>query len=71
MSIATIVVSLVLTVLVATASAPHLLGSASATKYAEHLGVPAGLYLFVVGVCEAVVVVGLIVGLYWLAGQWK
>jgi hypothetical protein len=45
MSVATIVVSLVLTVLLAAASAPKPLGSASATKNAEHLGVSVGLYL--------------------------
>lgn len=62
---ATIVVSLVLSVLLSTASAPQLLDAASATKNAEHLGVSGGLYLCVVGACKGLAVVGLIVGLFW------
>jgi hypothetical protein len=65
MSSVTIVVSLVLSVLLAVASAPKLLGEASATKNAERLGVSVGLYLFVVGAGEGLAVVGLVVGLFW------
>lgn len=65
MSFATIVVSLILSVLLAVASAPQLLGQASATKNAEHLGVSVGLYLFAVGAGEGLVVMGLVVGLFW------
>jgi hypothetical protein len=62
---AKIVVSLVLTVLLATASAPQLLDKAFATNSAEHQGVSRGLHLFVVGACNGLALVGLIVGLFW------
>jgi hypothetical protein len=65
MSVATSVVSLSLSVLLAVASAPKLLGEASATKNAEHLGVSVTLYLFVASAGEGLVVVGLVIGLYW------
>lgn len=65
MSFATLVVSLTLSVLLAVASAPKLLGEASATKNAALLGVSVGLYLFVVGAGEGLGVVGLVVGLFW------
>jgi hypothetical protein len=65
MSVTTIVASQVLSVLLAVASAPKLLGEASATKNAEHLGVSVGFYLFVVGAGQGLVVVGLVIGLFW------
>jgi hypothetical protein len=65
MSAATIVASLVLTVLLAAASAPKLLDPVSARKKAERLGVSTGLYLDIVGACQGLPVVGLIVGLFW------
>jgi hypothetical protein len=64
MSAATIVTSLVLAVLLA-ASTPKLLDAVSATKDLEHLGVYTGLYLFAVGACRGLAVVGLVVGLFW------
>jgi hypothetical protein len=60
-----IVAPLVVTALLATASAPQLLDPVSATKNGEHLGVSTGLYLFVVGACRGLAVVGLFVGLFW------
>jgi hypothetical protein len=69
MSATTIVVSLVLTALLAAGSAPKLLSPASATKNAEHLGVSTGLYLFAVGACEAIAVVVLSSDCF--GGQWK
>jgi DoxX-like family len=65
MSAATIVASLALTVLLAAASAPKLLDPVSARKNAERLGVSTGLYLYIVGACQGLAVVGLIVGLFW------
>src|SRR6202044_2522685 len=65
MSVTTLIVSLILFALQAAASAPKLLSPASATKNAEQLGVSTGLYLFAVGVCKGVAVVGIVIGLFW------
>ena len=65
MSFTTFVVSHTLSVLLAVASAPKILGEASATKNAEHPGVSVGLYLFVVGAGEGLGVVGFVIGLFW------
>jgi hypothetical protein len=65
MSAATIFASLVLAVLLAVASTLMLLDPVSVTKNAEHLGAARGLYLYVVGACRGLAIMGLIVGLYW------
>jgi DoxX-like family len=65
MSDFTVVASLFLTVVLAVATAPNLLGSASTSKNAEHLGVSTGFYVSLVSSCEGLVVLGIVIGLYW------
>jgi len=60
-----VVASLCLTVVLAAATVPNLLGSAFATKNAERLGISTGLYLFGVGASRGLAIVGVVVGLFW------
>ncbi|MBY8863448.1 DoxX family protein [Nocardia sp. CA2R105] len=64
MTIAAIVISVILALLLAAAGIPKLLGVASATSTADHLQVSSALYR-VIGACECAASVGLIVGSVW------